>query len=618
MCKNTRLVVIALLAAMVLSTGLSGCSLSVEKEFGAEWSFGETAEPTARPATATAAPRAATPAPTRAAPTPTPTLTPSPTPSTPTAQTITQDIVIHHVSDDGVISAETTFTMTASIQVGMVNGINMTAEPVPMPEGAVPYDPAELPIMGDVVRSADDMIVQVHGWETVDPGGEMQLVLVDVTIGNAGEERQLVATYPCMEIVSGDGHWYSASSLSMFWLATLGEEEAKARTEGLLDTYLENGITSDFAVALDPGQAARGTAVFPVPKSATELAFGFQSYYASTYLLFLNEALPTIFVPLGLEGQFPEISWGVEPVEGGATYQVGDSFEAVERGVSFQVQSAWARQESPVYMWELGPGEQFVVVHVIAPASGGAGPLDKVRELALVDGQGNAFELLEYAADWLTHPLGAYNQRGVLVYKGPRDASGLELHFTPLDPATLESDSPEPLKSEAAIIELGEVEAAPAVVVQRPDGRPEPTQEPKPTGDGTSYELGDQIEVGGLAITVSGWGVDSGPEGFEAGEGNVWVTAYVTLENVGSAAVEVYPESFAFVDQTGVVYDNLLNKPSSWDEIRNDVIEYVQLAPGDMLEDRIVAIEIAEAATPGLKLRYTAADGSEFVWDLGL
>ncbi len=613
MCKHARIIAIfTLLAAMVLGTGLSGCSLSVNKQFGGEVSLGETAEPIAGPATATAATKTATPAP-EASPTP----TASPTASGSEAQTITQEIVIKSAGDQPGLSHQSTFTMTASIQVGMVNGINMTAESVPMPEGATLYDVGDLPDITDVVQSADDMVVQVHGWETVDPGGEMQLVLVDVTIGNAGEERQLVATYPCMEIVSGDGHWYSASAFAMFWMATLGEEEAMARAEGLLATYLENGVTSDFSVALDPGQAARGKAVFPVPKSASELAFGFQSYYASTYLLFNNEALATIFVPLGLEGQFPEIPWGVEPVEGGATYQVGDSFQAAERGVSFQVQSAWARQQSLGNMWQLGPGEQFVVVHVIAPASGDARPLDKVRELALVDGHGNAFELLEYAADWLTHPLGAYNQRGVLVYKGPRDASGLELRFTPLDPATLESDSPEPLESEAAIIELGEVEAAPAVAVQRPEGQPEPTQEPKPADDGTGYELGDQVEVGDLAITVNGWGVESGPEGFEAGEGNVWVMVYVTLENVGHAATSVDPESFVFVDTAGAIYYNLLNKPSSWPEVSEHVIAYTELAAGGKLEDRILAIRIEEAATPGLKLRYTA-DDEQVTWDLGL
>ncbi len=620
MSKNTRVIVIlGLLAAMALGLVFTGCSLSVNKEFsaGQEVTLGETAlSATATTApvvpTQTKAPAAATKTPVPAA---TATKTPSaPTPSASEAMTITQDIVIKSSADEAGISYQGTFTMTASIQVGNVGGINYTSEPAAMPKGAEPYDVADLPDIGDAVQSADDLVVQVNGWQTVDADDEMQFVLVDVTVGNAGEERQLVATNPCMEIVSGDGHWYSLGWCSIFWMATLGEEQGGAMMHDVLDKLLQNDITSDFSVALDPGKAARGTAVFPVPKSAKQLAFGFQSYYEASFLLFNNEALATIFVPLGLEGQFPAIPDDVEPVEAGATYHVGESFQAPQRGVSFQVQSAWARLESLGNMWELQPDEQFVVVHAIAPASGGATALDAARELALVDDSGNAFELQEYATDWLTMKLGSYSQRGVLVFKGPRDASGLQLRFTPLDPATLTSDSPEPLDDEAAVIELGEVEAAPAVTVATAPGEPEPTEEP----GGQVLGLGDEAVVGGLAITMNGYETQSGPEDMPAQEGKTWLIVYVTVENVSGAAIDFYADQFDFVDQSGGAHDELWNAASVWEEISADVLSFSHLGPADRLEDRLLVIQIEDELMPGLMLRYTEEDGAAVLWKLDL
>ncbi|HOG46880.1 MAG TPA: DUF4352 domain-containing protein, partial [Anaerolineae bacterium] len=306
----------------------------------------------------------------------------------------------------------------------------------------------------------------------------------------------------------------------------------------------------------------------------------------------------------------------VEPLEPGDTYRVGESLEAPERGVSFQIQSAWLRQESLGNMWKLGRDEQFVVVHVIAPTSGDVKPLDQTRELALVDDSGYSYELQEYASDYLTLRLGPHNQRGVLVFKGPRDATGLMLEFNPLDPATMGSDSPEPLEDEAVTIELGELEAAPAVVLQGAEPKPTAKAEPGDEPSGGVHRLGEEVVSGSLAITVNGYESHGGPAGYESGAGRSWMVAYVTVENVGRADVQLYAEQFDFVDAEGGVYNELWNAASVWDDAAPHVLEYHKLAPGDRLEDKVVIIQIEDELIPELKLRYRADDDSYVMWRL--
>ncbi len=628
MRQDSRLsLLLALLAALVLGPALTGCSAGLNTQLGTQQTPDVAQMTPLAPAVTATPPASATTAPTQeptvAAPTraqPSPSLTPTPAQMPEGAQTIRQEIVVRSSSEEGGITSQGTFTMTAEIQVGVVDGIHYTSESVPMPKGAMPYSMARLPAIGEAVQGADGLVVQVTGRRTVDVDAANQFVLVDLVVGNAGKERQLVATNPCMEIVSGDGHWYSAIWYGLYWLGTGGEAYAEAKGKEMHDNLLKKGIKTDFSVALDPGQAARGTAVFPVPKSARQLAFGFQSYLASTYLFFSNEAGPTIFVPLGLGGDFPTVPGNVAALKAGTTYRVGQSFRAPQRGVAFQVQSAWARRESLGNMWTLAPDEQFVVVNVLAPAGAGAKPLDQTRELALVDQSGKAFALQEYASDWLTARLGPFNQRGVLVFKGLRAATGLKLQFAPLDPATMEGSSPKPLAGESVVIDLGQVPVAPAAPMPTPANRPTATRQPTatPAPGAAGHSLGDRVELGSLAIEVRGWSTHSGPEGFEAGEGKVWVLAYVTVENLGGASASVDPESFAFVDRAGAIHNNLLNKPSAWPKISEHVLEYTHLEPGATVVDRIVAVAIEEATTPGLKLRFTALDGRSVMWDLGM
>ncbi len=622
MARYGRAIVLLGLLGTLLLNPMLGCSFSIGKEISIGNLTPEVVEEptaTAPPATATIPAKTATPESSETPVEPAPTQPPaSPTPTVSASQTITQDIVIHNVGDDGVISYESTFTMTASIQVGMVDGVEYTAESVPMPEGVVPYDRTQLPEIGDVVEQAEGVIVQVLGVETREADANNEFVLVDVIVGNAGDERQLVAMDPCMEIVSGDGHWYSPFWYTLYWAGTGGAEHMTAMAAELQQKMLEAGITTYWSAALEPGEAARGTAAFMVPKSAKQLAFGFQTYLGATYLMFNNEVQPTVLVPLGLRGDFPALPVGAEALEAGETYSVGDSFEAPKRGVSLQVQSAWARQEALGAGRELEPDEQFVIVHLFAPTSGDARPLDPARELALMGAGGERYELQEYTADWLTLKLGPYNQRGVLVFKGPRETSGLTLEFNPLDPATMDNDSPKPLAREAVTIDLGELAVAePAMITAGTpgEGGAKPTSTSEPAG---AYELGDQVEVGDLAITLNGWGTASGPEDFEAGEGQTWLTVYVTIENVGRQDAEVDPQRFDFVLETGEIHNALWNAPSVWDEISPHVLEYGFLKPGDTLQDRLLVILIEEAALTGLKLRYTAEDGEEILWDLGL
>jgi len=610
----------ALLVAMLAGPAL-GCSgsISINKEFGSQptpmvaQTTPEAPAATATPAAVTspaAAASATRPPATLAAPTTTPTVPPT----VGAAQTIRQDIVMHSSGGEGGVTVEGTFTMTAEIQVGVVDGINYTSQAVPMPKGAVPYQAGTLPAVGKAVQGDDGLVLQVTGWRTVDVDAENQFVLVDVIVGNAGKERQLVATNPCMEIVSGDGHWYSPTWYALYWMGTQGEENAAAMAQGLHDKLLQKGITSDFSAAIDPGQAARGTAVFPVPKSARQLAFGFQSYLAATYLFFANEASPTIFVPLGAQGDFPVVPGDVKALQAGTTYRVGQSFRAPKRGVALQVQSVWKRQQPLGDLWPLGPGEQFVVVNLLAPAGDGATPLDQTRELALVDGSGRAFEVQEYASDWLTLRLGRFNQRGVVVFKGPRTATGLKLKFTPLDPATMAGSSPKLLVGEAATIDLGEIPVAPAVPMATPAAQPTAARQPTPT----SYELGDRVVAGDLAITLTGYEMGGGTKDMPAPEGKSWVLAYVTVENVASSEAYVDPDRFDFVDRSGVAHNELWNGPSVSDKISANVLDYAQIAPGVTLEDRILVIQIEDQAAPGLKLRYQSDEGEVVLWDLGI
>ena len=618
---SMRALVLSLLLMAILAWPALGCSGGAAMEKGVASQPTQTVAQTTPEAPAAMATPAAVASPVAAASSTrppasvaAPTATPTVPPTLGAAQTIRQDIVMHNSGGEGGVTVEGTFTMTAEIQVGVVDGINYTSQAVPMPKGAVPYQPGALPAVGKAVQGDDGLVLQVTGWRTVDVDAESQFVLVDVIVGNAGKERQLVATNPCMEIVTGDGHWYSPTWYALYWMGTQGEENAAAMAQGLHDKLLQKGITSDFSAAIEPGQAAKGTAAFPVPKSARQLAFGFQSYLAATYLFFANEASPTTFVPLGAQGDFPVVPGDVKALQAGTTYRVGQSFRSPKRGVALQVQSVWKRQQSLGDMWPLGPGEQFVVVNLLAPAGDGATPLDQTRELALVDGSGRAFEVQEYASDWLTLRLGRFNQRGVVVFKGPRAATGLKLKFTPLDPATMAGPSPKPLVGEAATIDLGEIPVAPAVPMATPAAQPTAARQPTPT----AHRLGDRVVAGDLAITLTGYEMGGGTEDMPAPEGKSWVLAYVSLENVANTDAYVDPEAFDFVDRAGVVHNELWNGPSVSDKISAKVLDYVQMAPGAVLEDRILVIQIEDQAAPGLKLRYTPKDGEAVLWELGI
>ncbi len=479
-----------------------------------------------QPPQATATKPAATVAKTATAAVTVPTQTPAAgTPIPSSAQTITQDIVFVATPSttdlsqttegavDGEVETQGSLTMKAEIQVGNVGGIDFGSKSVPMPTGAVPYDNTRLPKIGGVVQHPGGLVVQVNGVKTVDVDANNEFVVVDVTIGNTGKERELVATDPNMEIVSGDGHWYSGFWYSVYYAGTGGEQLAQQKMEEMHQSMLKKGLTSYFSAAIEPGQAARGTAVFPVPKSAKQLAFGLQSTRGYCYMIFNNEESPTIFVPLGLRGDFPAIQANVSPVKAGTTYKLGQAFKAPKRGVALQVNNVWQRLGS-MTGWDLKPNEQWVVVNLLAPTYNGVKPL-AFDELVLVDGSGNSYSSQPMAADWLTRPLGAYTQRGVLVFKGPRVATGLKLKFIPQDPATMSDSEPKLLAAEAATIDLGQIGPAPfAAATPGPQTGRTPTPTAPPAG--TSLAAGSFASMMGVPQELRSLPI---PAGFEVEEG---------------------------------------------------------------------------------------------------
>ncbi len=145
------------------------------------------------------------------------------------------------------------------------------------------------------------------------------------------------------------------------------------------------------------------------------------------------------------------------------------------------------------------------------------------------------------------------------------------------------------------------------------------TEEPTATAAPAALaKVGQRVVLGNLAFTVTKAEVTAGPEGFEAGEGNTWVLAYVTVENVGNEDASIDTEGFVFVDASGVIYDGLVNGPSSWDAISRDVMGYHSLAPGGKVQNKILLIKIEQTLTSGLKLRYSSEDSGSTLWDLGL
>ncbi len=605
---HSRILILALLLGATVLSGCSGANTVKQLAGTAEKLATQLPQAVETNLAATATP-APSEVPTEAAPAPGET----PEPSTPEVsasgwQTITQQVGVTQ-SDSG------TFTITESINLGTSEGIEWTSESVPMPTSATPYDAARLPKIGDAVQHPNGLIVQVTGVRTVEIDDENELILVDVVVGNGSKERQLIATDPLMEIVSGDGHWYSAYWYAFYW-ARGGEAYMKEKAAEFLRNMKDHGVATYFSAPLEPGEAAAGTAAFPVPKSATELAFGFQPWEQAIWLMFLNEYSPTMFFPLGIRGDFPALPADADTVEAGKTYQVGDSFRAPERGVGLEVYSAWRQPDELNSMTPKQEGEEYVVVSLMAPLKDGAKPLD-TRELSLVGGNGERYELQEYATDFLTNKLGRYNQRGVLVFKGPADAQGLTLKFDPIDPATLES-SPVLLEDEAATVELGELGEAPVVPppapAAEPGEAPEPTATAQPTGNA---QMGDRVVLGKLAVTLNGWQTDAGPEGFQV-EGKTWLMVDVTVENVSTEDVPMYPDEFSFVDQAGVIYDSLLNKPSAWPEAQDYVLEYATLAPSGKIENKWLVIQVPDSALSGLQMRHAKDDGSVVLWDLGL
>jgi hypothetical protein len=147
-----------------------------------------------------------------------------------------------------------------------------------------------------------------------------------------------------------------------------------------------------------------------------------------------------------------------------------------------------------------------------------------------------------------------------------------------------------------------------------PAAQPTAARQPTPT----AHRLGDRVVAGDLAITLTGYEMGGGTEDMPAPEGKSWVLAYVTLENVANTDAYVDPEAFDFVDRAGVVHNELWNGPSVSDKISAKVLDYVQMAPGAVLEDRILVIQIEDQAAPGLKLRYTPKDGEAVLWELGI
>lgn len=287
-----------------------------------------------------------------------------------------------------------------------------------MPSGPV-YDPYKPVKIGDVVDlPKTGMVLQVTGAKTVDYDAQRDLLLVDLILGNKGKDKITVSSVMMMGAVTADWHKYSLSLDDLF--------QAAAKMSALK--------VASFDTEIPAGEARKGTAVVPVPKDAKGLGFLFSPMNTANILA---EADPTVYVGLGIKGDFapPIIPEDVQPLKAGTTYKAGEAVKAPKRGVAIQVNGARERIQS-VPNFEINVADKVVLVDITTRLFGDAKPL-LGKEFALVDSKGNnAFDgtvgmsnvvlMAENAMDY-----NSSNRRGMLLFKGPRDATGLKLVFKP-------------------------------------------------------------------------------------------------------------------------------------------------------------------------------------------
>ncbi len=289
-------------------------------------------------------------------------------------------------------------------------------EKVGIPKGSK-YDPYKPVKIGDVVELPNTGIVlQVTGAKTAEYDAQKDLLLVDLILGNKGKDELIISSVMMMGAVTSDWHAYSLD-LDELLQAAFKISAMKVAT---------------FDGEVPAGEARKGTAVIPVPKGAQGLGFVFHPMSAD-----LSKSDPAVYVGLGINGDFtfPIIPENVQALKAGTVYKVGQPVKAPKRGVAIQVNGARERTQS-VPNFEINVADKVVLVDVTTRLFGDAKPL-LGKELSLVDSKGgHSFDgtvgmanvvLMAENAMGYSSP----DRRGMLVFKGPRDATGLKLVFSP-------------------------------------------------------------------------------------------------------------------------------------------------------------------------------------------
>lgn len=318
-----------------------------------------------------------------------------------------------------------------------------------MPNGPA-YDPYKPVKIGDAVDlPKTGMVLQVTGAKTVDFDAKRDLLLVDLILGNKGKDKLTVSSVMMMGAVTSDWHKYSLD------LNDLAQAALK----------ISSLKVASFDAEIPSGEARKGTAVIPVPKDARGLGFVFFPLNTTNILA---EADPTVYVGLGINGDFapPIIPEDVQTLKAGTTYKLGQAVKAPKRGVAIQVNGARERTQS-VPNFEINVADKVVLVDITTRLFGDAKP-PLGKEFALVDSKGNnSFDgtvgmanvviMAENAMDYNNA-----NRRGMLVFKGPRDATGLKLVFKPDGDDKVEFDLGNLGQSTSAPATTGTSSGAPA------------------------------------------------------------------------------------------------------------------------------------------------------------
>jgi hypothetical protein len=297
-------------------------------------------------------------------------------------------------------------------------------EKVAMPSGTT-FDPSKPVKIGDVVElPKTGIVLQVTGVKTADFDAQRDVLLVDLVLGNKGKETLSVSSVMMMDAVTSDWHWYGLTLADLF--------QVSAKIAALKVASFDGDVPVN--------EARKGTAILPVPKDAKGLGFAFTP---STFAV--NMMDPTVYVGLGLKGDFPFpiISEDVQPFKVGTVYKPGEAVKAPKRGVALQVNGARERTQSLPQI-EIKVDEKFVMVDVTARVFGSAADLTG-NELRLMDSSGkylggsDGVSNLLFQAD-NTQGYFSWHRRGMWAYKGPRDAKGLKLVFSPATGEKIEFD----------------------------------------------------------------------------------------------------------------------------------------------------------------------------------